>query len=118
VEWPGILAWMVRGCLAWQRDGMMEPDEVIKATGDYRHSQDPLHDFFEQCCRFDPFAITPVSALKEKYESWALEHGSGQPLSATDFNEELRKKGCEYGNKYWGGETQKCWTGLDLRGQE
>src|SRR5215207_8770948 len=33
-ELPGILAWLVRGCLRWQRDGLKEPEEVTKADGD------------------------------------------------------------------------------------
>jgi putative DNA primase/helicase len=115
-EWPGILHWMVKGCLVWQQNGLMEPEEVIEATSKYRRSQDPLHDFFEECCKFDSFAVTPVSSLKERYENWITKRGDECKLSATDFNAELKKKGCEYGTKYWGGETQKCWTGLDLRG--
>ncbi|PLS83054.1 MAG: hypothetical protein CYG60_22800, partial [Actinobacteria bacterium] len=31
-ELPGILAWAVRGCLDWQRDGLAEPEEVKAAT--------------------------------------------------------------------------------------
>ena len=28
VEWPGILAWAVRGCLKWQREGLTQPSVV------------------------------------------------------------------------------------------
>ena len=31
-EWPGILQWMIDGCLAWQRDGLAPPDIVRSAT--------------------------------------------------------------------------------------
>jgi putative DNA primase/helicase len=41
-ELPGILAWAVRGCLEWQRDGLGEPEAVRAATGDYRRSKTPL----------------------------------------------------------------------------
>jgi len=44
-EWPGILAWAVRGCLDWQRNGMNPPPEVLAATSDYRAESDPLADF-------------------------------------------------------------------------
>jgi putative DNA primase/helicase len=27
-EWPGILAWMVKGCLEWQRQGLRPPEAV------------------------------------------------------------------------------------------
>jgi putative DNA primase/helicase len=35
-EWPGILAWAVRGCLKWQREGLDEPNAVSQATGRWR----------------------------------------------------------------------------------
>ena len=31
-EWPGILQWMIEGCLAWQRDGLSPPAIVRDAT--------------------------------------------------------------------------------------
>jgi putative DNA primase/helicase len=35
-EWPGILAWAVRGCLDWQKYGLGEPEAVRAATDAYR----------------------------------------------------------------------------------
>ena len=34
VEWPGILRWLIDGCLAWQRVGLVRPPVVIGATQD------------------------------------------------------------------------------------
>ena len=31
----GLLAWAVRGCLAWQREGFSTPAEVTQATQAY-----------------------------------------------------------------------------------
>ena len=31
-EWPGILSWMIKGCLAWQSNGLQPPDVVKDAT--------------------------------------------------------------------------------------
>src|SRR6516165_5444284 len=33
-EWPGILRWLIDGCLAWQRVGLVRPPVVIGATQD------------------------------------------------------------------------------------
>src|SRR5437867_6039937 len=39
-ELPGILRWVVDGCLAWQRDGLGMPAEVQEATATYRAEMD------------------------------------------------------------------------------
>ena len=38
-EWPGILAWCVRGVLEWQAAGLDEPQKVALATGEYRRTR-------------------------------------------------------------------------------
>ena len=35
-ELPGILNWAIKGCLAWQKDGLGVPEEVKAATDEYR----------------------------------------------------------------------------------
>lgn len=49
-ERAGILAWMVEGCLAWQREGLGCPDEVKAATAAYRNEQDVLAAFITDEC--------------------------------------------------------------------
>ena len=31
-EWPGILTWMIEGCLEWQDKGLLPPAAVLNAT--------------------------------------------------------------------------------------
>jgi hypothetical protein len=49
-ELPGILAWVVRGCLQWRRKGLQAPEEVRQATGNYRSEMDVLAAFLEEYC--------------------------------------------------------------------
>jgi hypothetical protein len=49
-ELPGILAWVVRGCIEWHREGLRAPDEVRRATGEYRAEMDVLAGFISDCC--------------------------------------------------------------------
>jgi putative DNA primase/helicase len=49
-EWPGILRWMIDGCLAWQREGLKPPKIVRNTTKDYLESQDTTQNFFDDCC--------------------------------------------------------------------
>lgn len=37
-----ILAWAVKGCLKWQKEGLVVPEVVERATENYRLEQDPL----------------------------------------------------------------------------
>jgi putative DNA primase/helicase len=38
-EWPGILRWMIQGCLEWQRLGLAPPQAVRDATAAYAASR-------------------------------------------------------------------------------
>jgi putative DNA primase/helicase len=42
-EWPGILAWMIEGCLAWQESGLNPPAAVLTATAAYLEAEECLH---------------------------------------------------------------------------
>jgi putative DNA primase/helicase len=41
-EWPGILAWAVRGCLKWQSEGLGQPGVVASATKGWQQEMDHL----------------------------------------------------------------------------
>ena len=41
-ELPGILAWAIEGCLAWQREGLNPPLLVREATADYLAAEDAI----------------------------------------------------------------------------
>ena len=116
---PAVLAWLVKGCLRWQKKGLAVPEIVERATEDYRADQDPLKDFFEDCCEFDPTAFVPVSELRSAYDQLCKENGTRYPLGPRQFNERLRAKGCEQGTKKYYNDfgteaTARCWRGVTL----
>jgi len=41
-EGAGILAWMIAGCLDYQENGLVSPEVVTKATGEYLAKEDVL----------------------------------------------------------------------------
>ncbi|WP_232481069.1 phage/plasmid primase, P4 family [Roseomonas sp. KE2513] len=49
-EWPGILRWLIDGCLAWQQEGLKQPKAVLDATAEYFAEQDLLAQWIEECC--------------------------------------------------------------------
>src|SRR5260370_19920523 len=40
VERPGILRWMIDGCLDWLANGLVRPQSIITATNEYFEEQD------------------------------------------------------------------------------
>ncbi len=78
-EQPGILAWMVRGCLAWQRDGLKAPQEVQMATAEYRTAEDMIGQFVAQCCISMPQVRVRFNDLYTRFEEWCEANGERPP---------------------------------------
>lgn len=112
-ELSGILSWAVRGCLEWQKYGLQEPKAVTNATSDYRHEQDILGDFIDDCCMLLPTAAVPKHELKETYETWCNSTGS-QPASQKTFRARLIERGITEGKS---GGT-RYWKGIALSNSE
>jgi P4 family phage/plasmid primase-like protien len=77
-ESEGILAWMVRGCLEWQRDGLGMPDEVQAATEEYRADEDQLGNFIACCCVTEYHARVSAAALHTAYRDYTGDVGMTQ----------------------------------------
>lgn len=107
-ELPGILAWAVRGCLAWQREGLGLPEDVKKATQAYREEMDLLADFLAECCATGPDKKVPAKQLYEAYRNWCEKNGE-QPVSQKAFGMRLTERGFLREKKgiYW-------WYGIGL----
>lgn len=91
LELPGVLAWAVRGCLDWQRQGLGEPHEVKAATAEYRASQDTLASFLSECCVVSERAVVRLAALRKRYGDWCEEHDE-KPVSGRRFGEFLGER--------------------------
>jgi putative DNA primase/helicase len=89
-ELPGILAWAVRGCLEWQRDGLGLPPAVEQATREYRVDEDVLGTFIAERCILED-EIQPAE-LREAYDAFCSEIGERQ-LTAAVFGKRLARRG-------------------------
>jgi putative DNA primase/helicase len=94
-ELPGILAWCVRGCLEWQKNGLGTPDAVMAATKEYRQDQDVLARFVSECCRQGQrdYAVKS-SLLYDAYKKWAERSGE-PPVKLRQFGAAMTEKGFE-----------------------
>jgi putative DNA primase/helicase len=93
-EAAGILAWLVRGCLDWQRDGLGLAPAVRAATAGYRAEMDRLAGFLEECCILRPDAQVTVKALYEAHVAWCTANGE-PPLAKRTLCLRLRERGLE-----------------------
>ena len=69
-EASGILAWLVRGCLEWQRLGLNPPTIVKESTKEYKADEDILQDWIDECCTLDPYAETVATQLYDNFTDW------------------------------------------------
>jgi putative DNA primase/helicase len=74
-EWGGILAWMIDGCLMWQRDGLNPPAAVRDATAAYLEAEDAIAAWLADCTARDPNAWTNSTALFGSWSGWATKAG-------------------------------------------
>ena len=100
-ELPGILAWAVRGCLDWQREGLTAPAEVLAATEAYRVEMDTLGDFLAECCTEGPNTQVTAKALYESYTTWAASQGE-HSLTQRAFGMRLAERGFDRVRRHGG----------------
>ena len=91
-ELPGILAWAVRGCLAWQKDGLKEPEAVRAASVEYRADMDTLGAWMVDECMEIPFATQGAASLYENYKHWTENNGE-KPVTNKAFAAQLAERG-------------------------
>jgi putative DNA primase/helicase len=91
-EWPGILRWMIDGCLEWQRIGLAPPTAVTKATSDYMTSEDSLGIWLTDRCENDRATWTSTKSLFESWTTWA-ESAGDYIGSQKRFSQNLEARG-------------------------
>jgi putative DNA primase/helicase len=74
-ELPGILAWMIEGCLEFQRVGLAPPASVTDATSDYLNDEDSIGAWIDECCAKDPAAFASNANLYASWSAWAKNAG-------------------------------------------
>jgi putative DNA primase/helicase len=92
-EYDGILNWLVLGCLAWQRNGLGEPLEILAESAAYRAEQDTLGAFLKDRCVLEPTAKSTKTDLYENYIAWCEESGERHRLTMREFGKVLRERG-------------------------
>ena len=108
-EWPGILAWMIEGCLIWQREGLVTPRVVEAATQSYLAEEDAVGRWLDECCTKDPQVWEAVATLFASWSAWAARCGE-RTGSSKGFSQVLLERGFEPHRT----ETGRGFNGLKL----
>jgi len=90
-EAEGILAWMIDGCLAWQREGLNAPAAVMAATDDYLDSEDTFAAWLAERTARGP-GDAGSAELYADFARWTEARGERAP-SHKRFSRELEDHG-------------------------
>jgi putative DNA primase/helicase len=93
-EASGILTWMVRGALDWQRHGMQHPPIVDAVTEEYRRESEPLAPFIDERCVVGDGLRATVSATHAEYQQWCHANGvkDWDRLNQKAFSKQMRNR--------------------------
>lgn len=103
-EGQGILAWAVRGCILWMKEGLGVPQEMNAARQEWREHDDPLADFLEDCCDLPAADANheergrhwvPSAKLSSAYAWWCKREHEKWPLGRDAFLDRIHMKGFE-----------------------
>jgi putative DNA primase/helicase len=108
-EAEGILAWAVRGCLDWQKQGLGEPTTVREATQAYRIDQDIVGQFITDCCVIDVSAVVRARELRQALEEWAADTGQAV-ISPKRLSQQLGQLGVQRFRS-----NGVCYRGIGIR---
>ncbi len=91
-EWPGILKWMIHGCLEWQRIGLAPPPAVVEATEEYLVAEDSFSIWMGDCLTPCARWFEPSADLFGAWKIWA-ERAGESPGSQKRFSQTFETKG-------------------------
>lgn len=112
-EAPGILTWLVNGCVDYLSHGLPRPEIMREATESYRDDEDVIGQFLADETFELPGARIERRVLWAKYTEWC-EVGGYRPVTAKRFAGALRDHGVKQGTMIRG---IRGWDGITLRSE-
>jgi putative DNA primase/helicase len=111
-EWPGILQWMIDGCMSWQRDKLSPPKVVSEATAAYLEAEDAIAVWLDECCELDANAWEASAILFLSWTNWATKSGEHVGTQKR-FVQALENRGFIYQRE--GGRGRRGFFGARVR---
>lgn len=112
-EASGILAWLVRGCLEWQQQGLKPPEQVTNATEDYRIGEDTITQFVSETCDEHPDHKSNATDIYNVFKRWYRINITAKPGSCPAQKKFGSMLGKQFKKEKVGGSTR--YFGLQLK---
>jgi putative DNA primase/helicase len=116
-EWPGILAWIIQGCVEWQKTGLRPPAAVREATDAYLESEDAIAAWLEERCERDPNAWESSTTIFASWSAWAAAAGE-YVGSQKQLTQKLEKRGGFVGKRTNKSQGMSGMSGLRILPEE
>lgn len=116
-EFPGILRWMIEGCLDWQINGLIRPDSVSAATAAYFEENDLFGAFLQERCDTDQNNdrwYEAAGGLFKRWQEYAIASGD-EPGTARWMGENMARRGFPKLKKLCNGSRQPAFLGIRLK---
>ena len=113
-EAPGILRWMIEGCLDWQKNGLIQPGVVVQATAEYFSEQDTVNQWVEDCCVIGATQSDTLAILFRSWSDYALANGE-KPGTTKWFTQTLTRLGCEAVKHTPGNNAKRGFKGIGVK---
>lgn len=113
-EAPGILAWMIEGCLDWQAVRLLPPSAVTDATKDYFDAEDAISLWIAETCEVRKDHWDLSGRLFKNWQVWAISAGE-KPGTHKAFSRTMDKHGFPTGERTMYGAPI---LGLEIKKQD
>jgi putative DNA primase/helicase len=113
-EWPGILRWIVDGCVDWQRVGLNPPKVVTEATDIYFGEEDSIRHWIDESCETGSDRTDTTAALFKSWSGYAAASGE-KPRSIKWLSRTLTKQGFKHVPEVSGHRKQRGFEGIRVK---
>ena len=113
-EWPGILRWMIDGCLDWQAHGLIRPTSITNATANYFTDQDVFGSWLAEECDLEPGNNWKAATSADLFAAWQRygRNAGENPGTRKTFADQLLRHGVE---AHRGAGGTRSYRGIRLR---
>ena len=91
-EYPGILNWLIRGCIDWQHNGLAVPTKVAQEVEQYKSDMDLIAQWLDENCKVGPHLESRARFAYRNFAEWAKAGGHGV-VTEVRFAQKMAERG-------------------------